>query len=125
MKPVTLLLCLLLATSLTRALEQDLPLPADINSPAHNKTQPVDKIEAGRSVMDADREAEDDDFQDEDQEELIASPMPAPTPQTIDYTPALAEITNELREIKKSLNELIEFKRPIQAQEPIPSLDAD
>lgn len=115
MKYVYLVLSLLAVCGVSHTLEQEMPLPADISSPAP-QTEQKKSSQTISHTINSDL-SDEEDFQDDDQEELSPAPTLTTLPQQIDYTPILKEITNELSEIKKSLNELIEFKRPHSAQE--------
>lgn len=113
MKHVYLYIGLLFSGSLIHTMNEDMPLPADISSPTINKEVPQKNLQP---TMPPDYREDDEEEQEEDLNENENLPsMPAPT---TDYnTQLLQEIKNELSEIKKSLNELIEFKRPQSTQE--------
>ena len=123
MKYAYLVLSLLVACGGSHALEQEMPLPADISSLAPQTEQPKSSQTITHTINSD--TSDEDDFQDDDQEELSPTPTPITLTQQIDYTPILKEISNELSEIKKSVNELIEFKRPHSAQESMIAGDSE
>ncbi|MFZ5954363.1 MAG: hypothetical protein ACOYT8_04685 [Candidatus Dependentiae bacterium] len=114
MKHIYFCIGLLFSGSFIYTMNEDMPLPADISSPTANKE--VSQKNLQPTMPPEDQEEDDEEEQEDDLNENEKIPS-IPAPATDYNTQLLQEIKNELSEIKKSLNELIEFKRPQSAQE--------